>query len=65
LVKRLERWDKPVLYLHGDGHRWIKDRPFGAENILRVQVDQGGIAPPLKVTVTTDTDEPFEFDRRQ
>lgn len=56
---------KPVLYLHGDGHRWIHDRPFEAKNILRVQVDQGGIAPPLRVAVTADPKEPFVFDRRK
>lgn len=56
---------KPILYLHGDGHRWIHDRPFAAKNMLRVQVDQGGIAPPLKVTVTDDAEEPFVFDRRK
>lgn len=56
---------KPVLYLHGDGHKWIHDRPFAAKNILRVQVDQGGIAPPLKVTITNDPTEPFVFDRRK
>ncbi len=56
--------DKPILYLHGDGHRWMHDHPFAAANILRVQVDQGGIAPPLKVTVTDDPDQPFQFDRR-
>ena len=55
---------KPILYLHGDGHRWVQDRPFAAENILRVQVDQGGIAPPVKVTVTRNPDETFRFDRR-
>ncbi len=59
-----EKFDKPVLYLHGDGHRWIYDRPFAAENILRVQVDQGGIAPPLKVSVSAHAEEPFHFDRR-
>lgn len=59
-----QRFGKPVLYLHGDGHRWIHDRPFSADNILRVQVDQGGIAPPLKVTVTPAVEEPFHFDRR-
>lgn len=57
--------DKPILYLHGDGHRWVEDRPFAAENILRVQVDQGGIAPPVKVTVTRDADDTFRFDRRK
>ena len=55
---------KPILYLHGDGHRWIHDRPFAAKNVLRVQVDQGGIAPPLLVTVTDDPKTPFVFDRR-
>lgn len=55
---------KPILYLHGDGHRWIHDHPFAAKNILRVQVDQGGIAPPLKVSVTDHATMPFVFDRR-
>lgn len=55
---------KPILYLHGDGHVWIHDRPFAAKNILRLQVDQGGIAPPLKVTITDDETNPFQFDRR-
>lgn len=55
---------KPVLYLHGDGHKWIHDRPFKAQNILRVEVDQGGKAPPLKVQVTNDPETSFVFDRR-
>lgn len=55
---------KQFLYLHGDGHSWIQDRPFRAKNILRIQVDQGGHAPPLKVTVGTNLREPFIFDRR-
>ena len=62
--KNAELFDKPILYLHGDGHRWIYDRPFPSQNILRIQVDQGGIAPPLKVTVTDHPTEPFQFDRR-
>ncbi len=57
--------DKPFLYLHGDGHRWVHDRPFKAKNILRVEVDQGGIAPPVKVTVIHNPTEPFVFDRRK
>ena len=55
---------KPILYIHGDGHRWIYDRPCAAKNILRVEVDQGGIAPPLKVTITNHPTDPFQFDRR-
>ena len=45
-----------------DGHRWIHDRPWAANNILRVQVDQGGIA---KITFTDHPTEPFQFDRRK
>jgi len=63
-VEEVEKFKKPVLYLHGDGHEWIHDRPFAAQNLLRVQVDQGGKAPPLKVTVTDHQTEPFVFDRR-
>ena len=59
------RYGKPVLYIHGDGHRWIKDRPFPEKNILRVQVDQGGIASPVKVVVGTDKAAPFSFERRK
>lgn len=64
-IEEAGRFDKPVLYLHGDGHRWIHDRPFSAKNILRVQVDQGGIAPPIKVTVNDSATEPFVIDRRK
>jgi len=59
-----QQFGKPVLYLHGDGHRWVHDRPFAAQNILRVQIDQGGIAPPVKITVTDHQADPFVFDRR-
>jgi hypothetical protein len=62
--REAERFAKPMLYLHGDGHRWIHDHPFSAKNVLRVQVDQGRIAPPVKITVTDSPTEPFVFDRR-
>ncbi len=58
------KFKKPILYLHGDGHKWIYDRPFAAKNILRIEVDQGGIAPPLKVTITDHQTSPFQLDRR-
>ncbi len=59
------KFKKPILYLHGDGHKWTHDRPFPARNILRVQVDQGGIAPPVKITITNHETTPFHFDRRK
>ncbi len=63
-MKVAKEFKKPILLIHGDGHTWIYDRPFAAQNILRVQVDQGRIAPPLKVTITDDKSNPFQFDRR-
>ena len=57
-------FEKPILYLHGDGHVWVKNRPFEAKNILRVQVDQGRLGPPVRISVSEDPNEPFQFDRR-
>lgn len=64
LAEEATKIAKPILYIHGDGHRWKKDYPFQAKNILRVQVDQGGIAPPLRVTVDSKGADVFQFDRR-
>lgn len=60
LISLGRKFGKPILYIHGDGHRWIQNQPFGLRNITRIQVDQGGIAPPLLVTVkATDADDDF------
>jgi hypothetical protein len=65
LIQQARKFAKPILYIHGDGHRWIKDRPFGLDNITRVQIDQGGIAPPLLITVQEAPvdGEIFSFER--
>ncbi len=62
--EQAQAFGKPILYLQGDGHSWINDTPFEAKNIQRIQVDQGGKAPPLKVTVTRNPKKLFRFDRR-
>ena len=56
---------KPVLFMHGDGHTWIQDQPFPEPNILRVQVDDGGLTVlPVQVTVSSDTTlNMFSFER--
>jgi len=44
---------EPVLYIHGDGHNWEVKQPFkedGWDNFWDIQVDQGGHAPPIKLT---------------
>ena len=66
LEKIVKEFDRPVLYLHGDGHKWEKKKSFkGRKNLLRVQVDQGGNAEPVIVSVESGKKkDAFDFDRR-
>ena len=57
-----EAFGKPVLYLHGDGHRWIEDRPFGLDNLYRIQLDSGGV-PPLMLGFDPAHEPPFIYER--
>ncbi|MEW5847837.1 MAG: metallophosphoesterase [Myxococcota bacterium] len=63
LFDALSDFGKPVLYVHGDGHEWIDDQPFPPDNMWRVQVERGGDAPPVVVTVTDNPEQPFIYDR--
>jgi len=56
---------KPILLIHGDGHKWIKDHPFpsAGDRITRIQVTQGGLEAPLKVEVMDDPTNPFRLTR--
>lgn len=58
-------YPKPILLLHGDGHKWIKDHPFpnAGKRITRIQVTQGGLESPLHVEVRSDPTTPFFFIR--
>lgn len=53
---------KPILYLHGDGHSWLQNRPFTQQNVLRVQLERG-TTPPVEATVGLDAQNPFSLDR--
>ncbi len=53
-------FNKPILYLQGDGHSWVKNKPWQEQNITRVQV-KGGVNA-VKVTVNADLENPFSFD---
>jgi len=55
---------KPVLFIHGDGHKWLYDDPWLEPNLVRVQVDRGGIAPPVQVIVNPASEQPFQFNRK-
>jgi hypothetical protein len=60
----------PILYIHGDGHRWLYNPSyFNLASLLRIMVVGGSSEPPLKLTVDengTDADPvtAFVYDRR-
>lgn len=56
-----EGFEKPVLYMQGDGHFWFLNRPYEEMNILRVQIEGGATA--VQVTVNPNLEQPFGFDR--
>ncbi len=60
----VEKFEKPVMFLHGDHHNFQWEPGFQVPNLLRVQVDQVTNAPPLKITVAESGDMPFSYDRR-
>ena len=62
-------FEKPVLFIHSDGHNWTKDRPWKkAQNVMRIQVDLiQAKFPPVQGTVKEkpgEDGEIFSFDRR-
>ena len=65
-VKLAASFEKPVLFLHADGHKWTVDKPWeNARNISRVQVDRlDPNFPPVQITVDVSAEKPFSFKRR-
>jgi hypothetical protein len=66
MVPICKAFEKPILFLHADGHTWTVDHPFkAAPNVTRVQVDRiNPQFPPVRITVTPTTPPSFKFDRR-
>ncbi|QXD25245.1 hypothetical protein F7C95_04915 [Opitutia bacterium ISCC 51] len=58
---------KPILFIHGDGHKWIADLPFpnAGNRIGRIQLTQGGLEAPLLVELRNDPTNPFSWIRNQ
>ena len=54
-------FDKPTLYMQGDGHFWFMNRPYEEMNLLRVQIEGGANA--VQVVVNPNKEQPFSFDR--
>jgi len=60
-----EQFNKPIIFIHGDGHEWIFEEKWLLPNITRIQVDKGGIAPPLKAILHLESDKIITIDRNQ
>ena len=56
----------PILYLHGDQHKWLQDQPFAAApNVSRIIIaptGKGADSDPLLVTVSNNLTGPFSYD---
>ena len=65
LLPLAEAWGRPVLFIHGDSHRFVLDRPFRnakgqpLQNVLRLEVF--GAPDMHAVRVTVDTNDPDLF----
>ena len=62
-LRLVENFSRPALFIHGVGHLWLHDDPWLMRNLVRVQVDKGGIADPLQVTIVGNKTKTFKFER--
>ncbi len=54
-------FNKPILYLQGDGHIWFTNKPWPEKNITRIQIDGGHRA--VEITVNPNKSNPFSYNR--
>ena len=57
------KFGRPILFVHGDGHLWFHEDPWLEDNLSRIQVDKGGIADPVLITIKRGDPITFEFER--
>lgn len=70
LEEEVERFQKPVLVMHGDDHIYTIDRPLTnrpsgrpLDNLVRVQVPGSPEVGWVRVTVQPGSKEPFAFEK--
>jgi len=62
----LEDLKVPMAYFHGNGHSWYAEEPFSDwPNFWISQVDMGGIAPPIRVTIQGTTEVAQQYPPRR
>jgi hypothetical protein len=69
IEEEAERFARPVLLAHGDGHNYTVDKPLVRrttgrllENVTRLQVPGSPRVGWMRVVVTPGADQPFSFD---
>lgn len=67
LLPLAEAWGQPVLFIHGDSHRFVIDRPFKnaqgkpIHNVTRLEVFGAPDMHAVRVGVDPDAGMPFSF----
>ena len=55
IMEAVEPLGIPLVYFHGNGHKFLESRLMGTKPMWkyfwRVQVDEGWLAPPLRITI--------------
>ena len=72
LFESVKAYQKPVIYIHADGHKWFEKKYDEVTNFYHIQLDliysknieQGPFYPPVQFTITGDPKQPFRYDRR-
>ena len=65
VVPILKSFQKPVLIVHADLHKWIYQEAFMAPNITRIQTDKiGPNVPPVQISVMSTGEKIFKYNRR-
>jgi hypothetical protein len=54
---------KSVLYVHGNIHKYLLNKPWPEKNVTRLVVPRGSTEPPLEVTVTMSPENTFMVKR--
>ena len=71
LADEASRFERPVLLIHGDHHRYLVDRPLRDENgariqnVTRLEVFGSSRVGWVGVTVDPEAAEPFSFERHR
>lgn len=61
MINIATEFNKPMVYIQGDGHNWIDDTPWAPSNLRRIQIEGGKIF--MDVKVDSKQISPFEFIR--